>query len=304
MNGPLVRSLPQVRGIGRAIHQWGTSDGVGSRRPELPWRSTRDPWAVLVSEVMAQQTQLDRVIPAYGRFLDQFPTPRACAASPLGAVIRAWQGLGYNRRARNLHRTAVLLVDDHGGSVPLDLALLQSLPGIGAYTARAVLAFAFEVDVGVVDTNAGRVLSRAVAGRALRAGEAQQLVDTMVPTGKGWEFGQALLDLGAAVCRNSDPDCRACPIRPRCRWASSGRALPDPARGSAGVSARQSTFAGSDRQGRGRMVDALRGGELSAGQLAAAAGWSDHPERAERVVSGLVGDGLVARGRNGRFRLP
>jgi A/G-specific adenine glycosylase len=286
-----------------AIHRWGT-DGGTSRRPDLPWRATRDPWAVLVSEVMAQQTQLDRVIPAYLRFLELFPTPRDCASSSPGAVITAWQGLGYNRRARNLHRTAVIVVEDHGGEVPGDLELLQALPGVGAYTARAVLAFAFGADVGVVDTNAGRVLSRAVAGRALRPAEAQRLVDTMVPTGRGWEFGQALLDLGATVCRSRDPECRRCPIRPRCRWASRGAAHPDPARGSAGVSTGQSMFEGSDRQGRGRVVEALRRGELVTAELAEAAGWPDDHERATRVVERLIDEGLVVRGRDGRVRLP
>jgi A/G-specific adenine glycosylase len=286
-----------------AIHRWGT-DGGTSRRPDLPWRATRDPWAVLVSEVMAQQTQLDRVIPAYLRFLQRFPTPRDCASSSPGAVITAWQGLGYNRRARNLHRTAVIVVEDHGGEVPGDLELLQALPGVGAYTARAVLAFAFGADVGVVDTNAGRVLSRAVAGRALRPAEAQRLVDTMVPAGRGWEFGQALLDLGATICRSRDPECGRCPIRPRCRWASRGAAHPDPARGSAGVSTGQSKFEGSDRQGRGRVVEALRRGELVTAELAEAAGWPDDHERAARVVQRLIDDGLVVRGRDGRVRLP
>jgi A/G-specific adenine glycosylase len=299
-----IRTMAQVRAIGRVIEQWGTAQGSDSRRPELPWRSTRDPWAVLVSEVMAQQTQLARVVPAFQRFLAQFPTPGACAAAPLGAVLRAWQGLGYNRRARNLHRAAVAIVADHGGEVPSDLLELLALPGVGAYTARAVLVFAFEVDVGVVDTNAGRVLSRAVAGRSIRTSEAQHLVDTMVPTGRGWQFGQALLDLGASICVAGDPICHECPIRRRCRWVATGRPDPDPARGSAGVSSPQSIFGGSDRQGRGRLVDALRRGEVRPDQVASVAGWPADPERADRVASGLIGEGLVVRDRRGVLRLP
>jgi A/G-specific adenine glycosylase len=259
---------------------------------------------VLVSEVMAQQTQVARVVPAYERFLAVFPSPASCAAAPLGAVIRAWHGLGYNRRAASLHRTAAALVAEHGGRVPGDLGALLRLPGVGPYTARAVLAFAFEVDVGVVDTNAGRVLSRAVAGRPVRAREAQELVDAMVPDGAGWEFGQALLDLGAEVCVAGAPRCAGCPLRRRCRWSARGRPLPDPAIGSAGVSTPQAVFDGSDRQGRGRLIDALRRGEVRAEAVAVAAGWPDDPARAGRVAAGLVDEGLVARDGAGTLSLP
>jgi A/G-specific adenine glycosylase len=219
-------------------------------------------------------------------------------------VLRAWQGLGYNRRALNLHRAASVLVAEYGGRVPDDLGALLGLPGIGAYTARAVLAFAFEVDVGVVDTNAGRVLSRSVVGRPVSMGEAQRLVDTMVPPGGSWAFGQALLDLGAAVCVSGAPRCPECPIRRRCRWAGRGHDLPDPARGSAGVSTAQRPFAGSDREGRGRLVDALRRGPVPADQVATAAGWADDADRVDRVVADLVDEGLVCRDRAGDLRLP
>jgi len=259
---------------------------------------------VLVSEVMAQQTQLSRVGPAYLRFLEEFPTPTACATAPLADVLRAWRGLGYNRRARNLQRAAAAMVSDHAGRVPSTLAELLALPGVGAYTARAVLAFAFERDIGVVDTNAGRVLSRAVAGRPLGSAEAQRLVDTMVPEGRGWRFGQALLDLGASVCVAGGPRCTACPIRPRCRWAASGRREPDPARGSAGVSTPQSVFIGSDRQGRGRLIDALRHGDIRPAAVASAAGWPDDPGRAARIADGLIRDGLVVRSPSGMLSLP
>jgi A/G-specific adenine glycosylase len=299
-----IRPDGQVRAIGRTIERWGGELGSDSRRPDLPWRSTRDPWAVLVSECMAQQTQLARVIPAYRRFMAEFPTPAACAQASLGSVLRAWQGLGYNRRARNLHRSAAAIVADHGGRVPSDLAALLGLPGVGAYTARAVLAFAFEADVGVVDTNAGRVLSRAVAGRPLRPAEAQDLVDAMVPAGRGWGFGQALLDLGASLCVAGEPRCCDCPIRRRCRWAASGRPDPDPARGSAGTAEPQPVFEGSDRQGRGRLVDAMRRRTISSYELAAVAGWPDDPERVDRVVDGLVRDGLILRDDRGTLSLP
>jgi A/G-specific adenine glycosylase len=259
---------------------------------------------VLVSEVMAQQTQVARVVPAYVRFLEEFPTPTACAAAPLADVLRAWRGLGYNRRARNLHRAAGAMVSDHDGRVPSTLGGLLALPGVGAYTARAVLAFAFEVDIGVVDTNAGRVLARAVAGRPVGPAEAQSLVDAMVPEGRGWPFGQALLDLGASVCVAGTPRCTGCPIRPRCRWAASGGRSPDPARGSAGVSTPQSAFIGSDRQGRGRLIDALRRGQVGPAGVASAAGWPDDPGRAARIADDLIGDGLVVRSRSGVLSLP
>jgi len=290
--------------MGRDIEAWGTADGAESRRPELPWRSTRDPWAVLVSEVMAQQTQVSRVAPAYARFLVRFPTPTACASAPLGEVLVAWRGLGYNRRARHLHRAAQVMVADHGGRVPPGLNELLSLPGVGAYTARAVQAFAFGADVGVVDTNAGRVVARAVAGRPLRPTEAQRLVDTMVPPGRGWSFGQALLDLGAEVCVAGAPRCHVCPVRRRCRWERSTRAGADPARGSAGVSGPQSRFDGSDRQGRGLLIEALRTGAVPADQVAPVMGWPDEPDRVARVVAGLVADGMVVADRAGALRLP
>ena len=149
--------------------------GVPQMR-ELPWRDTRDPWRILVSEVMLQQTQVDRVIPKWWAFLEAVPSPEACAAGSLGDVLRLWQGLGYPRRARNLHAAAVAIVDRHAGQVPDSLDDLLALPGIGPYTARAVLAFAFERDTAVIDTNVARFLSRAVAGRSLKPKEAQSLV--------------------------------------------------------------------------------------------------------------------------------
>ncbi len=302
---PVIRDRRQLEAIGRQIEGWGTAAGDASRRPELPWRSTRDPWAILVSEVMAQQTQVSRVVPAYQRFLVRFPDPTACAGAPLGEVLRAWQGLGYNRRARNLHRAAEVIVSEHRGRVPRLLADLLSLPGVGAYTARAVMAFAFDADVGVVDTNAGRVVARAVAGRPVSPGEAQRLVDAMVPRGRGWHFGQALLDLGAEVCVAGEPRCPLCPVRRRCRWTASGRGEhPDPAVGSAGVSTPQSRFAGSDREGRGRLVDALRRGPVHRGRVSMVVGWPGDPDRVERVVAALVAEGLIVTDRSGRLELP
>lgn len=273
----------------------------GARR-DLPWRRTRDPWAVLVSELMLQQTQVARVVPRYEAFLARFPTPAAMAAAPAADVLRAWAGLGYNRRALNLHRAAVAVVARHAGVLPASLGELVALPGVGPYTARAVLAFAYEADVGVVEVNSARVLARAVAGRPLAPAEAQALADALVPAGAGWAWNQAMLDLGATVCTKSTPRCPACPVVASCAWAGAGG--PDPAVGSAGEGGRQSTFAGSDRQGRGRLVDALRLGPVPRAGVAVAAGWPDDPQRAERVAAGLVADGLAVVAGDGSLQLP
>lgn len=256
---------------------------------DLPWRQTRDPWAVLVSEVMSQQTQIERVVPKWQQFMARFPTPADLAVAPLGEVIALWVGLGYNRRARLLHSCAQRLVDDHDGALPEDLGELLGLPGIGPYTARAVLAFAFEKDVGVVDTNVGRVLAR-VGGQALTTGCAQDVANSLVPDGQGWKWNQSILDFGASVCLKRNPGCSQCPVRELCRWRGTGR---DPATGSAGVSVAQSTFEGSDRQGRGRLIRALAGGAVPRSDVAEIMGWPDEAERVERVLAGLIKEGMV-----------
>jgi A/G-specific adenine glycosylase len=283
---------------GSALLSW-----FEARARDLPWRRTRDPWAVLVAELMLQQTQVARVVPRYEAFLDRWPTPAACAASSVGEVVEAWAGLGYNRRAVNLHRCAAVVVAEHDGRLPEDREALLALPGIGPYTARAVLAFAFEHDVGVLDTNAARVLAR-WEGASLRPKAAQAAADAAVVPGQGWAWNQAMLDLGATRCRPRSPRCEDCPVRTWCAWWQAGRPDPDPAVGSAGVSGGQSTFEGSDRQGRGRLVDALRLGPVAATEVAAAMGWPDDPERAARVAATVVADGLAAQDGSGRFTLP
>lgn len=272
----------------QALLSWWEASGR-----DLPWRRSRDPWTVLVSETMLQQTQVSRVVDRYLEFVELFPTAVACAAASAGDVVTAWAGLGYNRRALNLHRCAVAVVERYGGELPGDLDELLTLPGIGPYTARAILVFAFERDVGLVDTNAGRFLSRAGAGRALGAKEAQSLADSLVPPGRGWEWGQAVFDLGALICTKRSPRCDECPIIDECAWARRGFAPPDPVLGSAGISGPQSTFAGSDRQGRGRLVDALRAGPVALADLPAVMGWPDDVLRAGRVAETLVADGLA-----------
>lgn len=272
--------------VHEAVLSW-----ITPRLRQLPWRDTRDAWHVLVSEVMAQQTGVGRVIAKWEAFIARYPTALDCAEAPLGDVLRLWQGLGYPRRARNLHLAARQIVDAHGGAVPGDLASLLALPGVGPYTARAVMAFAFEYDAAVVDTNVARVLAR-MLGRRLSAREAQAAADELVPDGEAWIWNQALMDLGATMCRPT-PQCDGCPIEDWCAWAAGGRdASCDPSVGSAGVSTKQSRFEGSDRQARGRLVRRLGDGPVATVDVAEVMGRD--PDVAARLVADLVREGLIS----------
>ena len=257
---------------------------------DLPWRRTRDPWAILVAETMLQQTQVARVEDRWERFLRRFPDATACAAAPAADVLREWAGLGYNRRALLLHRTATAVRDEHGGVVPSDLAALVALPGVGPYTARAVRAFAFETAAAPVDTNIGRVLAR-LCGARLGPAEAQRLADALVPVDDVWRWNQGIMELGATVCSKRSPACGTCPVAAGCAWRGDG---PDPADGSAGVSRPQAAFAGSDRQLRGLVIDVLLGGRRRETEVGDLMGIGDD-DRRRRVVDGLVADGLNER---------
>lgn len=263
-----------------AVLAWGAP-----RLRDLPWRRTRDPWAVLVSEVMLQQTQVARVVPRWEAFLERFPTAAACGAAPLGDVLREWQGLGYPRRARNLHATAQRVTEL--GAFPRDLAGLLELPGVGQYTARAVLAFAFQLDAAVVDTNIARVYAR-VAGERLTPKRVQAMADDACPSGDAWAWNQCLMDLGAVLCRPTNPGCGECPVRPMCAWAG-GNDL-DPAIGSSGVSGKQARFEGSDRQARGRLMKALSAGPVDRAQVPTI--MRRDAAIATRLVDDLVTEGL------------
>ena len=235
---------------------------------------------------MLQQTQVARVVPRWHAFLERFPTVAACAAAPVGEVIRMWDGLGYNRRAVALHAAARAM----GDQVPDDLDVLLALPGVGPYTARAVMAFAFEHAITLLDVNTARPLVRAFGARS------QGDADRLVPRGRAWEWNQALMDLGATVCTRRDPDCEACPLAPGCAWRGRGA---DPA----APAGRRSRFEGSARQGRGRLVAALRRAPVPLDRVAEAAGWPDDATRAAKVAEQLVADGLVTVG-DGLLRLP
>jgi A/G-specific adenine glycosylase len=288
---------------------------------DLPWRRTRDPYRILVSEVMLQQTQVDRVLPKYEAFLAAFPTLEALAEAPTAEVIRLWAGLGYNRRAVNLQRTARAVRDDHGGRFPTAVADLLRLPGVGPYTAGAVACFAFEQDVAFMDTNIRRVLRRAIAGpdEALPQPSERELLAAgaaLVPPGRGWEWNQAIMELGALVCTAASPACRRCPISAECRayaaWragdeaallamgAGLARELAAPPRPARRVAEHKETpYQGSRRWYRGKIIDALRahaalslpqlGPLVKAGYAEADAAWLGE------LVDSLARDGLLAR---------
>ncbi len=278
-------------GLHESIFTW-----ITPRLRQLPWRDTRDPWHVLVSEVMLQQTGVSRALPKWEMFIDAFPTPQQCADAPLGDVLRMWQGLGYPRRAKNLQAAAGVIVAQHNGVVPNTLDELLALPGVGPYTARALLAFAFEDDAAVVDTNIARVLAR-FHGRTLKARDAQKLADDWVPQGEAWLWNQALMDLGATVCR-PQPMCDECPLNKQCSWRGNGT---DPSVGSAGVSVAQAKFAGSDRQARGRLIKQL--GECAVPIHAVPEIMDRSAEIAMRLVNDLISDGLIVRD-NDELMLP
>lgn len=262
-----------------------------SLKRDLPWINHGDPWAILVSEVMLQQTQVSRVLEPWARFVSTFPTATDCADAPLSQVLRLWAGLGYHRRAQALHAAAIMIRDDFGGEVPSDVSQLRLLPGVGEYTANAVASFAFGQSVAVLDTNVGRVLARAIANRTLSTVEARDLARDLIGRAASASFNQALLDLGARHCK-SNPQCGECPVKKSCRWHHEGGE--DPAIKSAAVSQPQSRFAGSNRQLRGTVLRVLRDGPQTETSLLAHFETSDDARR-EVILEGLVREGLVQR---------
>ena len=250
---------------------------------DLPWRRTDDPYAVLVSEMMLQQTQVGRVLPAYAAFLERFPTLRALSRASLGDVLRQWSGLGYNRRARDLHRIA------RAGPLPRTAEELDLLPGVGKYTAAAVACFAHGDPVAFADTNIRRVLGRVALGRSATEREARALDARLAPRRDAARWHHALMDIGATICLKRRPRCTACPLVTQCRY----RGAEEP------VSRRQSPFAASDRRIRGAIVRALAREPRTMRSLRAAI--SD--ERVPRLVAVLVREALVERA-GAAYRLP
>ncbi len=242
---------------------------------------------------MLQQTQADRVVPKYLEFIDRFPTAQACSDAPLGDLLTLWQGLGFPRRCRNLHAAAREIVDRHDGAVPGDLAALLALPGIGDYTARAVLAFADGAAIGVVDTNVSRVFSRQL-NRPLARREATDIADSTVPGDRSWEWNQLLMDLGARVCTARSPRCDACPVAATCGWHRSGG--DDPAPRSFHTSKPQGRFDGSDRQARGRLMKAVVTRSVDREAAPSLMGLTNDVQRASRLIDDLLREGLLVEG--------
>jgi len=241
-------AAPPLGEIHTAVLGWYAANGR-----TLAFRRTRDPWAILVSEVIAQQTQAARAAEAWTRFIAEFPTPAALAAVSPATVIRAWRGLGYNSRAVRLRQAAIRIVEDHDGRVPDSLEKLQTLPGIGPYTARAVLTFAFDRPIAPLDTNIRRVLDRALGPLPRAPGARQSTADGLVPDGSAAAWGHALMDLGATICVARSPRCDACPIRQWCVARNSGA---DPWRRRGARPA--NPFPTTTRWLRGRILDRLR----------------------------------------------
>lgn len=283
---------------------------------DLPWRRVRDPYRILVAEVMLQQTQVDRALPKYEAFIERFPTLQALADAPAAEVIRMWAGLGYNRRAVNLQRAARAIIERYGGVFPRDVATLVTLPGIGPYTAGAVACFAFEQDAAFMDTNIRRVLRRVFTDPAETVSERAllELARAALPAGRGWAWNQALMELGSLVCTAGAPACWRCPLRDQCRDYAARRNSAEqlaatPARKRL-AERRERPFVGSNRYFRGRVVAALRalppGATLALDDL----GLQVRPEYTPddeawltALIRGLERDGLVVWNEMG-VRLP
>ncbi len=289
-------------------------DWFAANGRDLPWRRTRDPYRVLVSEIMLQQTQVERVIPKYHAFLELFPSVVELAAAAPAEVIRAWQGLGYNRRAINLQRAAQAVVEAgypaDPSAFPSTPAGLRDLPGIGAYTAGAVACFAFERDVAFMDTNIRRVVRRLSVGPETvppepREAELLAHAERLVPPGQGWSWNQAIMELGATICTAAKPQCWRCPLREHCAayqvWSTADsqvELLPQTPRRR---KAAEVPFQQTNRYFRGRIVDALRAAPPQTALSLAELGPLVRPEWTSewlpwlaKLVTGLANDGLVA----------
>lgn len=279
-------------------------DWYKANRRDLPWR--RDgftAWGTLVSEFMLQQTPVSRVIPRLEEWLTRWPTPSALAAVPPGEAVRAWQSLGYPRRALWLHAAAVAITERHGGVVPDDVEALLALPGIGDYTARAVAVFAYGARHPVVDTNTRRVIARAVDGqgepsppntrRDLAAMSALLPHDLPVAAA----FNAGMMELGAIICVARSPRCDECPLAQQCAWRAAGYPEYDGPRKAA-----QKKYEGSDRQVRGRILAELRASHIPVTAEEMELIWPDAAQR-ERALSGLLEDGLAVAEAGG-YTLP
>ncbi|MDX6391915.1 MAG: A/G-specific adenine glycosylase [Streptosporangiaceae bacterium] len=270
---------------------------------DLPWRRPdATAWAVLVSEVMLQQTPVARVLPTYEAWLARWPTPASLAAASAGDAVRAWGRLGYPRRALRLHAASQILMQRHGGEVPASVDALLALPGIGSYTAAAVASFAFGQRHAVLDTNVRRVLARLVNGQARPAVSPSaaevRLAESLLPAhpGQAARWSVAVMELGALVCTAVRPGCSGCPVAQSCAWRLAGSPASDGRR-------RSQSYDGTDRQCRGRLLAVLREASSPVAAARLDAVWPD-PRQRDRALDSLIADGLVDPLPDGRFALP
>lgn len=277
-------------------------DWYGHARRDLPWRASGvTAWQIMVSEFMLQQTPVARVAPIWVDWVARWPTPSATASAGAAEVLRAWGKLGYPRRAKRLHECATVIAADHGDVVPDDVDLLLTLPGVGAYTARAVACFAYGSRVPVVDTNVRRVIARTVHGRA-DAGSPSAVRDladaeALLPEGEAAAiFSAALMELGAVVCTARAPKCGVCPLS-SCAWRAAGYPAGDEPRRPT------QTYAGTDRQVRGKLLDVLRGSAVPVQRAQLDVVWLTDTAQRDRALDSLLVDGLVEQTADGRFAL-
>jgi A/G-specific adenine glycosylase len=293
-----TRNSVRERELVTAVARWFRR----TARP-LPWRNSEtSPWGVLLSEVMAQQTPVARVAPLWVEWIERWPTATSLAAASPADVVRAWGKLGYPRRALNLHAAATRIRDEFGGEVPTDVDALESLPGIGSYTARAVAAFAFGHRVPVVDTNIRRVLARAVLGIAEpeppRVRADMELMESVLPDSnqKSVAVNAGIMELGAVICTARAPKCGECPVAPQCAWVLGG----SPANAGR-TRTPQKKYEGSVRQARGAILALARSSQqVTDTEIAVAV-----PDRKlrEQALEGLLTDGLVVNVKQG-YELP
>lgn len=270
---------------------------------DLPWRAPGvTAWQILMSEIMLQQTPVSRVAPIWEQWVQRWPVPSAMAASSQAEVLRAWGKLGYPRRALRLHECAGVVAAQHGDVVPSDVETLLGLPGIGAYTARAVACFAYGQRVPVVDTNVRRVVARAVHGAAEPGNPSttRDLADVEAllprPRAKAARYSAALMELGALICTAKNPACLLCPL-PHCSWIDAGRpAYTGPAK-------KVQKFAGTDRQVRGKLMSVLRESHGPVERAELDVVWLTDPGQRDRALDSLLLDGLVEQTDDGLFAL-
>ena len=269
---------------------------------DLPWRAPGvSAWQIMVSEFMLQQTPVARVAPIWVDWVARWPTPSATAAAGAADILRAWGKLGYPRRAKRLHECAVTIATEHSDVVPDDVDTLLSLPGIGAYTARAVACFAYGKPVPVVDTNVRRVVARAVYGRADAGSPSAQRdladVDVLLPADDTAPvFSAALMELGATVCTARSPKCGLCPLT-RCAWREAGHPAGE------GPARPTQRYAGTDRQVRGKLLDVLRGCSTPVQRAQLDMVWLTDTAQRDRALDSLLVDGLVEQTADGHFAL-